>query len=352
MILACMDAIVLAGGYATRLRPLTYTRPKPLLPILNKAVIDWILESIIKSNPSRIFVSIRYMGDKIERHLNSKWNNTSIIIEDKPLGDAGPVSLINKLHGIDGDFTVVNGDIFTTIDINDMLKYHREKAGLATIALTPVSDPRHYGIAELDDKGKIINFIEKPTTAQRSNLANAGIYIFSEEALRYFPEPGNQGKLATDVLPRMLHESDVYGYVLHDYWFDIGTLDTYMEANFKALERFRPNDLRLIDDNVEIGEGSEIGPYTIVLKNTKIGRNVNISNSIIMDGVRVEAGAHIDGAVIGQDVSIGKWVRIERGVTIGDGTYIKDHVFINRNVKIGPFREVNQSIYNEGDILL
>ncbi len=347
-----MDAIVLAGGYATRLRPLTYTRPKPLLPILNKEAIDWILEAVVKSNPSRIFVSVRYMGDKIEMHLSSKWNNASIVVEDRPLGDAGPISLINKLHGINGDFIIVNGDIFTSIDINDMLRYHKAKGGLATIALTPVPDPHHYGIAEMGDNEKIINFIEKPATAQRSNLANAGIYIFAEDALQYFPQPGRQGKLAMDVLPRILEKHDVYGYVLKDFWFDIGTIETYMEANFKALELLNPKGLSFIDENVEIGEGSEVGPYAIVLKNTKIGRDTSISNSIIMDGVRIDMGSHIDGAVVGQDVSIGKWVRIERGVTIGDGTYIKDHVFINKNVKIGPFREVSQSIYNEGDILL
>ncbi len=171
------------------------------------------------------------------------------------------------------------------------------------------------------------------------------------------PQPGRQGKLAVDVLPRILEKHDVYGYVLRDFWFDIGTIETYMEANFKALELLNPKGgLSFIDENVEIGgEGSEIGPYAIVLKNTKVGRDASISNSIIMDGVRIDVGAHIDGAVVGgQDVSIGKWVRIERGgVTIGgDGTYIKDHVFINKNVKIGPFREVSQSIYNEGDILL
>lgn len=363
-----VDVIILAGGYATRLRPLTFTKPKPLLPILNKSVIDWILESATKVKPSDIFLSVRYMSELIEKHVNHRWASlrgmVNIIKEDKPLGDGGPVSYIASMWELDDVIVVFNGDIFTRIDLEDAINEHVSKGALATICLTQVNDVSQYGVATLGKDNLVTGFVEKPEPGNApSNLINAGIYIFSKDALKYFPKPGTFGKLAIDVLPKMIKDHKVYGYILKGYWYDIGTITSYLDANFRALDEYCrdcpvPNNEALIKPPVFIGEnvtiepGAEVGPYVVVLNNSRIGAHSRVKYSVIMDNTTIENGAYIDLAVLGSDVFVGKWARIEKGVVVGDGSYISDHVLINRDSIIGPFREVNQSIYEVGKILL
>ncbi|MGC9135824.1 sugar phosphate nucleotidyltransferase [Caldivirga sp.] len=363
-----VDVIILAGGYATRLRPLTFTKPKPLLPILNKAVIDWILESVTRVKPSDVFLSVRYMSDLIEKHVNHKWASlkgiVNVIREDKPLGDGGPVSYIASMHELDDVIVVFNGDIFTKIDLEDAINEHVSKGALATICLTQVNDVSQYGVVTLGKDNLVTGFVEKPEPGNApSNLINAGVYIFSKDALKYFPKPGTFGKLAIDILPRMIKDHKVYGYTLKGYWYDIGTITSYLDANFRALDEYCrdcpvPNNDALIKppafigENVTIEPGAEVGPYVVVLNNSRIGAHSRVKYSVVMDNTTIENGAYIDLAVLGSDVFVGKWARIEKGVVVGDGSYIGDHVLINRDSIIGPFREVNQSIYEVGKILL
>lgn len=364
-----VSVIILAGGYATRLRPLTFTKPKPLLPILNKAVIDWILDSVMAIKPSGVFLSVRYMSELIEKHIEQKWSSLrgiiNVVRENKPLGDGGPVSYIASLHELDDVIVVFNGDIFTKVDLKDVINAHVSKGALATICLTQVSDVSQYGVVTLGKDNLITGFVEKPEPGRApSNLINAGIYVFSKEALRYFPKPGEFGKLALDVLPKMIKEHKVYGYELKGYWFDVGTISSYLDANFRALDEYcsncsapTSNDVSIkppvfIGEGVSIGPGAEIGPYVVILNNSRVGAHSRIRYSVIMDNATIESGAYIDLAVLGSDVFVGKWARIEKGVVVGEGSYIGDNVLINRDSIIGPFREVNQSIYDIGKILL
>jgi len=364
-----VSVIILAGGYATRLRPLTFTKPKPLLPILNKAVIDWILDSITAIKPSSIFLSVRYMSELIEKHINHRWASLmgiiNVVREDKPLGDGGPVSYIASNYKLDDIIVVFNGDVFTRVNLEEVINEHVSKGALATICLTQVSDVSQYGVVTLGKDNLVTGFVEKPEPGSApSNLINAGIYVFSKEALRYFPKPGEFGKLALDVLPRIIKDRGAYGYALKGYWYDIGTVSSYLDANFRALDEYcrdcpmpNGNDVSIkppvfIGEGVSIGPGAEVGPYVVILPNSKIGAHSRIKYSVIMDNTTVERGAYVDLAVLGSDVFVGRWARIEKGVVVGDGSYISDHVLINRDSIIGPFREVNQSVYEVGRILL
>ena len=363
-----VDVIILAGGYATRLRPLTFTKPKPLLPILNKPALDWLLDLVAPVKPRSVYVSVRYMSELIEKHINSKWTsrglNVVVVKEDKPLGDGGPISWINRLHGLDEEFIVINGDIFTNANIAELLKAHRDNDAVATVALTQVSDVSQYGVAVVDERGLIREFVEKPEIGRApSNLVNAGIYVFRRDALKYFPKPGEYAKIALDVLPRLIKDKLLYGYVIKGFWYDIGTVQSYIDANFRALDEYCPNSCiqgnaanvkppAYVGEGVSIGDGAEVGPYVVIMDNVKIGPYAKVRYSVVMDGVTIERGAFVDYSVVGSDVFIGKWARVERGVVIGDGTYVGDHVLINRDCVVGPFREVNQSIYEQGKILL
>ncbi|GAB6946479.1 NDP-sugar synthase [Vulcanisaeta sp. JCM 16161] len=368
------DVIILAGGLATRLRPLSYSRPKPLLPVLDREIIDWIMESVTKIPLNRIFISIRYMGDLIKEHMEKVWSDFKdrliFVMESKPLGDAGPISLINEKYELSDTFLVVYGDILSDINAASLVSFHEKMGGVATITLTRVDDVSRYGVAQLDETNRIINFIEKPKQYVGSNLINAGFYVFTKEVVKLIPKnPESQIKLAIDVIPRLLRMGEVYGYIHNGLWFDIGTPEDYMKANFSVLASRCGNtnngciniDLPstvtvqppvYLGPNVTIGSNTEIGPNVIIHRNTKIGSTVKIINSLIFEGSSLCDGVYISGSIIGSNTYIGKWARVEDGSVIGDGVYIKDSVFIAKSTKIGPYREIMEPIYREGEVIL
>jgi len=356
------SVLILAGGYATRLRPLTYTRPKPMLPILDKPLLDYILESSFNSNPETIYISLRYLADYIISHVSSKWGNNihkiKYLVEDRPLGDAGPINLLRENRNIDSTLVVVNGDIFSNIDIAKVLEFHRKMGGVATIVLTRVEgDLSKYGVAEIDDRYRITKFVEKPKL-EGEGLVNAGVYIFEPEALELLPRDEKPLKISLHLMPRLISRFDVYAYVHMGYWFDIGTPEDYLKANMIALEEYcRDLDRCLkgycegdIEPPCYIGEGSkierdsEIGPYTIILSNVNVRSAVKIRRSIIMSGTIICKGSLIESSIIGERVYVGKWVRIDQGSVIGDYAYIADTVHIGKEARIGPHREVEKNI--------
>ncbi len=354
--------LILAGGYATRLRPLTYTRPKPMLPILDKPLLDYILDLSYKSDPDMIYISLRYLADYIIGHISSRWGGNiqkiKYLVEDRPLGDAGPINLLRRSRDIDTTLIVVNGDIFSNIDLAKVLEFHRRKGGVATIVLTRVEgDLSKYGVAEIDDRYRITRFVEKPKV-EGEGLVNAGIYVFEPDALNLLPRDERPLKISMHLIPRLISRFDVYAYVHMGYWFDIGTPEDYLKANIAALEEYcREGDICIrgeCEGSVEypcyIGEGSrierdsEVGPYTIILSNVTIRPAVKVHRSVIMSGTVICKGSLIESSIIGERVYIGKWVRIDRGSVIGDYAYIADMVHVGREARVGPHREVERDL--------
>jgi len=363
-------AIVLAGGYATRLRPLTLTRPKALLPVLGKPILDWILEGLKSAGVYRVFMSVRYLADMIKSRYGDGGGlgiKIEYVEEINPLGDAGPVPLIVNKYGIKDPFLVVYSDIFSNINFAEVIKHHLSNSGLVTIALTKVEDPSRYGVAVLDADNKVVSFVEKPQGVVSSNLINAGVYVFQPQALKYFPSK-TPSKLAIDVIPKVVKDGELYGYVHEGLWLDIGVPKDYLEANIKALKHFMPeghvsNEAELsedatiiqpsfIDRNVKVGKASVIGPYAVVGYKTLIGSNSRVKNSVLLNNVVLEPAAHIEYSVVGEGTHIGKWVRISEGCVLGDEVTIGDEVYIAKNTVILPHKEVNENVETPGKILL
>ncbi len=363
--------IVLAGGFATRLRPLTLTRPKPLLPILDKPLLDWIIDGLRDSGLEDIILSLRYLSHLIKERYGSGIDygvNIRYVEEHRPLGDAGPIKLVKEEVGLDETFLVVYGDIFSNIDYKRLLEFHKKKGGLVTIVLTRVEDPSRYGVAVLDEENRITGFVEKPEPGRApSNVINAGVYVFEPEVVDYIPEK-TPSKLAKHVIPRLVAEGEVYGFVHEGLWSDIGVPADYYRANIEALRYFHPkgyvsNNAEInsdaviehpsfISDHVRIGKGSKIGPYTILGRETVIGENVRVRGSIFFQNVMVENSAVIRSSIVGERCFIGKWARLEEGSIIGDEVVLDEEVLIARRVIILPFKEVNTSIYEEGRVIL
>jgi mannose-1-phosphate guanylyltransferase len=353
-----LKAVILAGGFATRLRPLSCSRPKTLFPIVNKPLIEWIFERLANNDVDEAILAVNALTQfyvqqqKPNRHgLKIRF---SIDPPRMPLGTAGPVKKAEKLIGHEEPFIVLNGDIFADISYRDLVKTHNKSNALATIALCKVEDPCRYGVAELEDGNRIIRFIEKPPKDKApSNLINAGVYVLSPKVFDYIPA-GRAVSVEREVFPKLAEEGKLFGHHVNGVWMDIGKPEEYLETNkiildsiSNTLKHKKPNGFKLnnpvaFDKQVAIGVNSTIGPYAIIGKNVTIGNNVRVSNSVIFPNVHVEDNASIDGAIIGEGVRIGKRVKITYECIIGDHTKVKDGFEISG--KVCPGKEVAENI--------
>ncbi len=363
--------LILAGGYATRLRPLSYTRPKPLLKIVNKPILDYVIESALSVNPDMIILSLRYFADKIIDHVRRRWSSIEdkilFLVEERPLGDAGPITHVVNEYGVrDRTLLVVNSDVYSNIDLCSVVQFHRKTNSIATIVLTRIrGDLSRFGVAQIDEEFRVTSFVEKPQRPPNEGLVNAGVYVFEPEICRYLPRKVERPlKISVDLLPKLVQEKSLHAYVHEGYWFDIGTPEDYVKANKVALEHMCRDESCVrgdvlgtvvppayVADTAQIGKDSVIGPYTVILDECKVGTGVRIRSSIVFERTIVGDYTYISNSIIGENVYIGKWARIDDNCIIGDYTYINDEVYIAREVKIGPHREIMDHIRKEGEVL-
>ncbi len=236
-----IKTVLMAGGKGSRIRPLTLSRPKPMIPVANRPMIEYIVEKIKKSGCNELVVTLSYLKRQIKDLLKKTYPELLIkySVEKKPLGTAGGVKKASKY--IDDTFFVLSGDVLVDVDLNKLLDFHREKKAIATMALTPVHDPSHFGIAVLDSNHKIIKFLEKPSPQEVfSKIANTGTYIFEPEILDYIKK--GEIDFSNDVFPQLIEEqAGIYGFVFEGYWNDVGRPKTYLQANYDVLnKKIRP----------------------------------------------------------------------------------------------------------------
>ena len=362
-----MKALVLAGGFGTRLRPLSCTRPKLLFPLANEVILDWTLKNLANSGVDTVVLAVNYMAEALVRYFGPTKFDLGIIYsrEDRPLGTGGPIKKAAELL-VDGEpFLVLNGDVISDIDYGRLIEYHKRKGGLATIALIRVPDPSRYGAVELDSEDKVLRFVEKPVFGTApSNLINAGIYVMEKEVLDYIPD----GKVSTEteIFPQLAKEGKLYGYEGRGLWVDIGVPDSYLEANHLVLDKLNGSAVgegcqvdetakimepSSLGNGVLIGANSVIGPDTSISDHVQIGQGCRIERSIIFPGVTIGDYSSIRNAIIGENASIERWVKIESGSLIGDYATISDGVTITQGVSICPSKTVTESILEPRQVM-
>ena len=349
--------MILAGGFGTRLRPLSCTRPKILFPIVNKPLLQWTFERLAKSNIREAILAVNYQTEvSIKQSRIPRCGVHVAYSRDplrKPLGTGGPIKKAEKRIGHDTPFLVLNGDIFADANYTEILKSHEEKNAVATIALCRVEDPSRYGVAELDEKNRIKRFVEKPPRGTAlTNLINAGVYTLSPEIFKRIPE-GRSVSLEREVFTKLAEENSLYGYIFDGLWMDIGKPKDYLEINKKLLhsvaslrryESYKENQVKnpvAFDRGVCIGEQSIIGPNVILGRNVTVENNVHISDSVIFPEAFIADFSSINGAIIGEGAVIGKKVKIGKGCIVGDHVKIKDKVSLKENVSVCPAEEVS-----------
>ena len=353
-----LKALILAGGFATRLRPLSCSRPKTLFPIVNKPLLEWIFERLAKSGVDEAVMAVNALTQfyikqqRPRRHgLKVKF---SIDPPKMPLGTAGPIKKAEKLLGHDEPFIVLNGDIFADLNYGELLDSHVKSNALATIALCKVEDPCRYGVAEMGNGNLIKRFVEKPAKDKApSNLINAGVYVLSPKVYEYIPS-GKSVSIEREVFPKLAEEGKLCGHIVNGLWMDIGKPEEYLETNkiildslAKTLKQRKAKNFEIkkpvaLDKGVSIGEKSVIGPYAILGKNVSVGKNVQISNAVIFSDVNIGDFASINEAIIGEAAKIGKNVGISSGCIIGDHAKIRDNLELSG--KVCPGKEAAENI--------
>jgi mannose-1-phosphate guanylyltransferase len=351
-----LKAVILAGGFGTRLRPLSCTRPKILFPIVNKPLLQWTFERLAKNSVNEAILAVNYQTEVSIKQSGTPRCGIHISYSRdplrKPLGTGGPIRKAEKKIG-QNTFLVLNGDIFADVSYSEILKLHEKKAAVATIALYRAEDPSRYGVAALKKNGQIRRFIEKPPPGTApTNLINAGVYVFSPEIFKYIPE-GRAVSLEREVFTQLTEEKNLYGYVFDGLWMDIGKPADYLEINRRLLlslanpqkrkvaERAQIKEPVALDREVSLGKESVVGPNTILGRNVVIGNGVRVSDSVIFPRVIISDFSTVTSAIIGEDAVIGKKVKIEKGCIIGDHARVKDNASLAQNVYVCPAEEVS-----------
>lgn len=302
-----MKAVILAGGLGTRLRPLTYRTPKPLVPLVGKPLVQHIIDEL-PSRVDTVILAVSYMKDALEDYFRVHDCGRKVILvnETHPLGTGG--ALKNVEEHLDETFFAFNGDVVCSLDLNAMLHRHRQGGGIGTLALWEVEDPSAFGVVAMDQVGRIMRFQEKPTRQEAaSNLINAGTYIFEPEILDNIG-PGVVS-LEREVFPKVL-EDGLFGHRFEGYWVDCGTRESYLKAQTALIDVsgdvIKDCDLRgsvsLNGPNHLKGamlHDCQVGPHVCAEPGTLFSRGSMVSNSVIMAGARVMAGAEVRDSIIG-----------------------------------------------------
>lgn len=309
-----MEAIVLAGGLGTRLRPLTYARPKPLLPLLGTPLIDHVLRAIPDAFDT-VIIPLNHLPDQLRAHFREHPDPRVVLVDEpEPLGTGGAVK--NVEHHVTGPFLIVNADIVSSIELSAMLDAHRRHRATVTLSLWPVDEPWHFGVARLGHRERIVAFVEKPPRGQEpTNLANAGHYLCEPEVLDHIPSDRFVSLEREVFEPLVAEGAPVHGFRFDGYWVDSGRPESYREAHRLALghlglERRAGRDARGIDqaDFRSLALGDRV----------RLGRGARVVGSVLLDDVEVGAGAVVRDSVLGSGVRVGAGTRLEDCV-VADG---------------------------------
>jgi len=362
-----IKALILAGGFGTRLRPLSCSRPKLLFSIAGRSIIEWILHQLSENGVDEAVLATNYLADMIKTHLGRAYEGISLhySLEEKPLGTAGAIKRAERFLGNDENFLVLNGDIISSPPVKKMLQKHSSTNAIATIMLHEAEDPTHFGVADLSRSSRIRRFVEKPRLKDApSRWINAGVYVLSSQIFGYI-KPERRTSIEREVFPILASSGGLYGYKYTGEWFDIGRFEEYRRANAAILSRLSKTK-PVVDPKAKvrtgaklippliIGSGSVIrenailGPNTSVGETVLVGEECKISDSVIFDKAHLGRCTSITGSIVGEGVVIGDNVKIEAGCVIGDHVLLHDNITLKSSVTVCPHKEVHRSIRHSG----
>jgi mannose-1-phosphate guanylyltransferase len=319
-----VKAVVLVGGEGTRLRPLTETIPKPLIPLVDRPFLDHVLDHLAAHRIDEALLSSPYLEDEFASFLRARRRGPRVtwITEPTPLGTGGAVA--NAGRDARDTFLVLNGDILTDLDLTSLVARHRRAGAIATIALASVADARPYGLVTLDQDGRVLEFKEKPVD-EVSGLVNAGAYVLEPEAVRDVAL-NRAVSIEREVFPRLIDSgAHVHGFVSGDYWRDLGTPESYLRATFDALEgrvRGLSYPAPFVDPSARVSLRSHLGRWVVLGPGVQVGDGAEVEDSVLLAGAVVEEAARVRDSIVGPGARIGRGATLA-GAVLAEGAVIR-----------------------------
>ena len=356
-----MQAVILAGGEGTRLRPLTSGVPKPVVRLVDRPFIAFMLDWLSSHGVDDVIMSCGFMADGVRSVLGDGERfgvRLRYVEEPEPRGTAGALKLAEPM--LAERFLMLNGDVLTDIDLSAQIAQHEATGARGTLALVPVADPSAYGLVVLDEERAVRAFIEKPEAPgpQEGNLISAGAYVLERAILDMIP-PGRKVSIEGEIWPALTGHG-LYGFPSESYWLDIGTPARYLQGTFDILEgnvrtavaeRLGGDWLEvgegarvggrvvppaLLGANSELAEGARVGPLVVLGERVSVGRGCAIERSVVLDGASVGEGCELRDCIVGPGAVVGSGSEISGGAVIGEGVRIGAENVLTRGVRIFP----------------
>jgi len=373
-------AIIMAGGEGTRLRPLTCNRPKPMIPVMNKPVIEHAVNLLKRHNITDIIISLFYLPENIQNYFGdgSEWDvNISYSVEETPLGTAGGVK--QAMGGSNDTFVILSGDGIIDFDITEIINFHNTKSSPFTIVLNHVSKPTEYGIVITREDGTIDKFLEKPSWSEVfSDTANTGMYVINPKIIGEYIPDNTKYDFSFDLFPQLQENKiPLYGYIAEGYWCDVGNLSSYTDVHTDILEGFAKIDFSakqikkgvwagqdadihpeavikgpvFIGNYVRIKKNAEVSEYSVIGDNCIIEENASLRKTIVLHSTVIGPRCELRGAVIGKRCVIQESVSIYEGSVVSDDCIIGTNVTIPAGIRVWPDKDIDNGTTLTSDLI-
>jgi mannose-1-phosphate guanylyltransferase len=355
-----VQAVILVGGEGTRLRPLTSTVPKPVVPLVDRPFIAYMLEWLRRHDVDDVVLSCGFLATSVRNVLGDGSTyglRLRYVEEPDPRGTAGALKYAESL--LDERFLMLNGDVLTDIDLSAQVARHEATGATATLALVAVEDPSAYGLVQTADDGRVEDFIEKPSAdAATTNLISAGAYVLERSILDLVPADKNVS-IEREIWPRLIGDG-LFGFASEAYWLDIGTPDRYLQGTFDIIEgnvetavaqrvgssytsvdpdaevlgRVVPP--ALVEHGCRVGEGAHVGPLVVLGHDVSIGAGSTVERSVVLQGAEIGAGCHLRDCIVAAGARVGDRTHVTGGAVLGEGVTIGADCVVTRGARVFP----------------
>jgi len=319
-----MKAVVLVGGFGTRLRPLTLTTPKQMLPVIDRPMLEHVVGGLARHGIDEVTLSLGYREDAFRAaYPDAVCAGVALryAVEPEPLDTAGAVRFAAEAAGIDETFIVINGDVFTDLDVSTVWHRHHEVGAEATIALTPVEDPSRYGVVPTDADGKVLGFVEKPPRETApTNWINAGTYVLEPAVLARI-DPGRRVSIERETFPALVADGRLWAVRSDAYWVDAGTPATYLQVQLDLLDGLRGDKVTGVSGQATISDHA-IVDRSVVMAGASVAAHAVVRDSVVGPGAVISESARIEGSIVGSDTVVGPDARLSALTIVGDGVTI------------------------------
>jgi mannose-1-phosphate guanylyltransferase len=359
-----MQALILVGGEGTRLRPLTSTVPKPVVPLVDRPFIVYMLEWLKHHGVDDVILSCGFLATSVRNVLGDGSQlgiRLRFVEEPEPRGTAGALKFAESF--LDERFLMLNGDVLTDIDLSAQIAQHDETGAKGTLALVPVPDPTNYGLVRLTGDNSVKEFVEKPSADQiDTNLISAGAYVLEREIVDMI-EPGHAVSIEREIWPRLVGDG-LFGFPAGAYWLDIGTPERYLQGTFDIIEGNVQTDVlqrlgdgymsvsedadvsgrvippAVVERGCEIAAGAHVGSLVVLGERVTVGEQARIERSVVMQGAEIGAGCVLSDCIVAAGVRIGDRTVVSNGAVLGEGVTVGADNVLTAGMRVFPNTEI------------